>query len=366
MSVRRLFRIEYIFLFAATAVFCSALVFKTLALKNFAALDDRLVGLIEAGGNPPAAHGGSRFEYPSPYDSGLAALKSDLAPYAYFDPALYERFDAEEEGGVSVSALAALQSAVHLRQRKLLFGYDSLMYFSLILIALVTVCIFYAQREMRHESERMQAISDEKATFSRNLHDGVAQDLAASRIWAKKGDGKKADFYAERALREVRYLIDSLHLNLEKDFEALLSETLAAFEANWEIETSLTFTSSLAERLDAQARLELLRIVQEALSNAARHANARRIEVKATDAGSGFRLVISDDGAGFSEKTLSLLSGLSGSSSANEPILDEAGKKHWGLCTMRERVSLLGGEIAFLNGTDGGATIAVTIKDIVS
>ena len=365
MSARKIFRIEYILILFAAAIFTSTLVFKTKVLGRFSQFDSELLSLINQIDSLPSGFDMSEgIANPSVFQN-VIALKEICVPYFYFDSSLSNQFDAMCADGVSVSALLELQNAIHLRQRKLIFGYDSSIYFSLILIALVTAYIFYARQELRLEAERIRAIVEEKAKFSRNLHDGAAQDLAAARVYVKKGDAQKISFYTERALHEVRYLIDSLHLNLEKDFTSLVSETLSAFEANWEIETSLLQTSREIEALGAEKQLALFYILQEALSNTARHSKAGRVEVKTTDAGEGCRLVIHDDGAGFSEETLSFLSGSAGIS-VPEPICDENGKKHRGLFNMRERVLLMGGEIEFLNGSDGGATIAITIKNIVS
>ena len=327
MSARKIFRIEYILILFAAAIFTSTLVFKAKVLVRFSQFDSELLSLINQIDSLPSGFdmSGGGIANPAVFQK-VIALKEICVPYFYFDSSLSNQFDAMCAEGVSVSALLELQNVIHLRQRKLIFGYDSSIYFSLILIALVTAYIFYARQELRLEAERIRAIVEEKAKFSRNLHDGAAQDLAAARVYVKKGDAQKISFYTERALHEVRYLIDSLHLNLEKDFTSLVSETLSAFEANWEIETSLLQTSREIEALGAEKQLALFYILQEALSNTARHSKAGRVEVKITDAGEGCRLVIHDDGAGFSEETLSFLSSSAGIS-APEPICDENGKK---------------------------------------
>ena len=75
--------------------------------------------------------------------------------------------------------------------------------------------------------------------ISRELHDGVAQDLAALKIYLNKSDKEKSYFYADQALKEVRYLIDSMHLDLSKSFASIVRENLENFETNFGIKSKV-------------------------------------------------------------------------------------------------------------------------------
>ena len=95
--------------------------------------------------------------------------------------------------------------------------------------------------------------------------------------------------------------------------------------------------------------MELLRILQEALSNCSRHSEATLLTIKITDIGSFIRFVIEDNGKGFSEEDIK--------TKQSEEI------NHYGLVNIRTRVEKLGGTVE-ISGK-GGTTIAITIKNIV-
>ena len=95
--------------------------------------------------------------------------------------------------------------------------------------------------------------------------------------------------------------------------------------------------------------MELLRIFQEALSNCSRYSEATLLTVKITDICSFIRLIIEDNGKGFSEEEIS--------SKKSED------KKHYGLENIRKRVEKLGGTVE-ISGK-GGTSIAITIKNII-
>ena len=86
------------------------------------------------------------------------------------------------------------------KQRELLLGYDYLLYFSVILLAIALAVIIYKILTQKNELELARAINEEQKRLSRNLHDTVAQDLAAVKAYLQKGDKEKSEFYADRAL----------------------------------------------------------------------------------------------------------------------------------------------------------------------
>jgi len=79
--------------------------------------------------------------------------------------------------------------------------------------------------------------------------------------------------------------------------EAALQSHVQDFSQRWPIRA--TFASSRLGRLPAEVELVLYRIVQEALSNVAKHANASRALVRLTGRGRALRLLVEDDGCGF-------------------------------------------------------------------
>ena len=94
----------------------------------------------------------------------------------------------------------------------------------------------------------------------------------------------------------------------------------------------------------------ILHIIQEALSNIARHADAQNVTIKIADVATTLHLSISDDGKGFDI----------------EEVLEKNDnkRKHWGLRNIQDRVSELGGSVDFIH--NGGTTIAIQIKNPLS
>lgn len=186
--------------------------------------------------------------------------------------------------------------------------------------------------------------------MSRNLHDGVAQDLAALKMYLKNDDKEKTEFYANQAFNEIRYLIGALHLDLSDDFETKVRQILQTFETNYKIKTHFYSASKSVLHFSQDVQIEFIRILQETLSNIARHANATEVTVKLIDISDSFKFIISDNGVGFKIEEIN--------------NLNSSGKSnHYGISNIQERVRLLGGTVEFIN--NGGTTIAITVKNTI-
>jgi signal transduction histidine kinase len=129
-------------------------------------------------------------------------------------------------------------------------------------------------------------------------------------------------------------------LGLGAALDALLERTRAAngLEISAKIDLSNEDGRS-PKRLDAEIETAVYRIVQESLTNAARHAEPQLIEVEVAQVEHELRLVISDDGKGF------------------DPDIPGSG---FGLTGMRERVSLVGGTLEVVSSS-AGTTISVVV-----
>ena len=219
------------------------------------------------------------------------SLENDLRPYLFFDYNLESSFKAIFDSTTGTSStdgfdtdrlivLQDFQNSIHEKQRSISQGFDRLISFSMVIAAISVALIIFRHGEEKSKLLRMQTASEEQKKFSRNLHDGVAQDLAAARNYMEQNDKKKSEFYLNRAFEEVRYMIDSLHLNLSSPLEHLIRESAEAFESNFEIKTSVQIASNLIEKLKPEQQIEILHIMQEALSNIARHAAATEVNIK--------------------------------------------------------------------------------------
>lgn len=193
--------------------------------------------------------------------------------------------------------------------------------------------------------ERLAAYSalEERERLAREMHDGLAQLLGhvtaragAALETLKRGQSDDSAQHLERlrevaeeAYVEVRQGI--LGLRIRPDEDVGLLQTLRTYLEHFGEQESIDvqFNTSIEElELDSAAHaveVQAIRIVQEALTNVHRHAQAHRVRVTAEQQEGGLRIVVHDDGKGFDAERL---------------------KEHddrFGLVSMRERAESVGG-----------------------
>ena len=362
--VKKILSIQAILIYFGLVTLSISIFYKNRASKLFAEYEREIVQLILL--NNRIGEGNAKN-----LDAECEALKDKFFPFTYFDFSLEEKLNQIinllKENAVSgapastttpkatqaedlSSLILDFQDTIAQKEISLVFGYDSLMYCSSLLLLISILCIIFKTIRQRNLIKNMQLRNDEQQKISRNLHDGVAQDLAALKFYLQKEDKEKTDFYANQALNEVRYLIGALHLDLSDDFETIIKNILQAFESNYKIKSQLQVASSHVSTLPQKVQIEIIRILQESLSNIARHANASEVTVKFTDVADDFKITIRDNGVGFSIEDIDKLNSTDT-------------RKHYGLHNIQERVKNLGGTVEFVN--KGGTTIAITIKDTI-
>jgi two-component system sensor histidine kinase UhpB len=212
----------------------------------------------------------------------------------------------------------------------------------------------YQVRLRQMSSQVLTAQEEERKRIARELHDDTAQALtsvlvrlrllersAAGDERLRAGITELRDLTGE-TLEGVRRMAIDLRPPMLDDLglEAALQAFVQDFSHRWPVKAK--FTSSRLGRLPPEVELVLYRIVQEALSNVAKHANASRVEARLTRRGRSLRLVIEDDGCGFDvEATMgSRGSGL-------------------GLFGMEERLALIGGSVQVESAVGRGTRISV-------
>jgi signal transduction histidine kinase len=188
------------------------------------------------------------------------------------------------------------------------------------------------------------ALARERHRLARELHDGVAQELAfirrrAGRL-AELPDGQEILSAAERALEDSRRAIEAL---VPAAFEPL---GVALERHGAQLATECDVEVQVAVRVDTdispEVRAEVFRIVAEAVRNAAHHGGARHVRVEL--AGAPLRVRIIDDGCGFRE----------GSSSG-------FGVAGYGLIAMRERAEQVGGQFSLESVRGAGTLVQVVL-----
>ncbi len=160
-------------------------------------------------------------------------------------------------------------------------------------------------------SRALEASDAERRRIAADLHDGVVQDLVGTSLTvsaaaesARSGrdshaqDLRSASVSVRRSLRSLRSLLVEIYPpNLhDQGLEAALDDLLAPV-ASAGIETELTITGHPDQRPTAAALV--YRVVQEAVRNALRHADATRLSVRVASTDEGIEAEVEDDGRGF-------------------------------------------------------------------
>jgi signal transduction histidine kinase len=209
------------------------------------------------------------------------------------------------------------------------------------------------------EQGRAIATLEERQRLARELHDSLGQVLGyvgfqaeAVRTLFRNGKSAAGDEQlarlagiAQDAHADVREFILNLRMgpSPNQPFFPALQRYLDSFSMQYGLHTALSIEDGLEEYdFEPDLRLQLFRIIQEALSNARRHAAAETIQVSFEAAGQSARIMVRDDGCGFE---------------AGQPT----GRNGFGLDFMRERAEQLGGELQLQSKPGAGTCVIVEI-----
>jgi two-component system sensor histidine kinase UhpB len=203
----------------------------------------------------------------------------------------------------------------------------------------------------RAGSAALQAQEEERARVARDLHDEVNQSLTGLLLRLEavreaappelEPELEQTKALANQAMRELLSLARQLRPTALDDL-GLAAAVAGQTEqlGRGEIEAEVMIEGDFSD-LDDDAQLVVYRVAQEALSNAGRHSNADRVEVRLRRLdGGGVELVVGDDGRGFafaeSERGL-------------------------GIGGMRERALLIGGELTIESRPGRGTTVRLSV-----
>jgi len=201
-------------------------------------------------------------------------------------------------------------------------------------------------RDCQRDRARLGAL-EERGRLARELHDGVAQEvlhmLALARRLQASRPSPEADrllLSAERALSESRSAISALRAPPDEPLPAALARV--GGELGRRLELEVRVEADVGVEATPEVRDALVRIVGEALANAARHGRARCATIELC-ASAPRRLLVRDDGTGFDP----------------DPARVPAGA--FGLQTMRERAAAVGARLAVRSAPGTGAEVEVTL-----
>jgi signal transduction histidine kinase len=205
----------------------------------------------------------------------------------------------------------------------------------------------------------------ERQRIARELHDGTGQSLTALGLGlaaaAERLDSDPAAVRRQlvdmkqlnaQVLQEVHNVISDLRPSVLDNLGLIpaLRGHLRAFEERTGIQSQLVVQGKSA-RLKPDVETTIFRIVQESLTNVARHAAARSVLVQMGFNDHGVQLSVQDDGHGFDVAR----------ALAGHPGSGEDGRAAWGLFGIQERASLVDGAAEFISAPGHGTTVRVSI-----
>jgi signal transduction histidine kinase len=203
----------------------------------------------------------------------------------------------------------------------------------------------------------LQAQEDERRRIARELHDEAGQLMTsllvglravsdARQLKDAKAQAKTLRKIASKAIGEVGRLARGLHSSVldELGLEEAVQKFTDDYSAVHRVRVDLDFGQTPFSRLDNSAQIGLYRIIQEAMTNVARHSHAETVSVVFDWHEPLLRLMIRDDGAGFRSHNL-----------GDHP------SNHLGIEGMRQRASMLGATFDIKSEPDKGTSIEVRV-----
>lgn len=204
------------------------------------------------------------------------------------------------------------------------------------------------------EKVRFSAVIEERQRLARELHDAVSQQLFAISMTAT-AVSRTLEKDWERAKRQVQ-LIEEMASVAQSEMRALLlhlrpvhldgknlGQALQSLveELQQKVPMSIMLDVDASIKLEPEAEDHLFRIAQEALSNTLRHSKAEQMDIHLKRIGNHARLTFQDNGIGFD--------------------LEEKKQTSYGLLTMEERITVLGGSIKLVTSPGEGVVIDIWI-----
>lgn len=202
-------------------------------------------------------------------------------------------------------------------------------------------------------------ILQERERIAGELHDSVAQSLALLNMKLAEleaGRSKEESRVTDTTVTEMKTIVGDTYNEVREAIFGLRAETLGErgfipalahfvneFSAMRKIPVDLSFPDPAAIQLSPHAELQLIRIVQEALTNVSKHAQATKTRVRLERDDDYASILIEDDGKGFYADSV------------------RGNGLHFGLKTMRERAQAAGGEFQIESHPGRGTRIIVRL-----
>ena len=204
----------------------------------------------------------------------------------------------------------------------------------------------------------MQVQEEERRHLARELHDETSQSLASLRLGLKYAEEAPDREEMKNRLVETRQLLDDTFDGIRRLITELrpyvlddgelgqaITRYAQEFQSRFGIEVDLT-VADIAHDLPGEVASSLYRIVQEVLTNVARHARAGQVSIILNERAGDIHLTIEDDGVGFDVRQV---------------MAGRAEQRKYGLFGIQERIMVFGGSSQIESSPGQGTTIYVKI-----
>jgi len=220
------------------------------------------------------------------------------------------------------------------------------------LLLLYSIVYFNTQENLQHDEimklkdamSRLE-LSEERLRLAREIHDGIGATLSAMIMQIDyilslenpedmKGEIEELKNISEEGMDELRRAV--MLLRTDFDLKNMLSNMIDRFRSRYNHSVSSNIVLK-EHNLKPDELLAIFRIIQEALTNIARHSEAKSVNISVLIDGRGFEISIQDDGKGFDVST-----GL---------------EHHYGIINMKERARLIGAELRIESSPGSGTRV---------
>lgn len=206
--------------------------------------------------------------------------------------------------------------------------------------------------------DQQMAVAQERNILAQNLHDSIAQTLSFVNLQVQMLEGALKDQNSEQiddgikqikagvqeCYDDVRELLLNFRTRVYKEeLGELVQSVLQRFERQTNVKTHLNIQDD-GMTLSSTQKLQVIFILQEALSNVRKHARARTVMVNIRNDDSRFEMTVMDDGIGIDPQ-----------------LLSERKQSHVGLSIMRERAQKVNAQIEIESEIDQGTTVKLIL-----
>ncbi len=236
-------------------------------------------------------------------------------------------------------------------------------------------------QQLQASAARIELLTAERERnrLARELHDGVAKTLFGIEYAAgalekmlphdtiQAHPARQQAHFIQEICRHEGQAVREIILNLRQGYDEPLYKLMQDYLKRWQLAYGqpVHFSASGPEAdFSPSVAYEIMAILEEALENVHRHSQAQTVWVAAQTSDKHYlELEIRDNGIGLSAELRDSLQarGYPGKLNGVEPLIDPAGRYHFGLTGMIERTSWLNGEFEMTSALEGGLKLKICI-----